>query len=746
MALLSLLVGFIAGAVAVIAFEAVGLLYLLRRCILQAKSTGSPSPSARPLSGPGELPDLHQSLSSIYKKQGPVWVLEPEKVPKITVAGERNRRKEIFEVSPLRKFAKIRDRFLILTESDGSLATIMLKGCKIVAVSSSSLSSKKWAKRYPIKVESKTMELYNGSKILYIYLETCSEKESWCKALRLASCDDKERLKWLSKLYEEFHSYVRSLSEGYPSLVKPSLGSYAGPLNKASGNDFPPSKVRTFLRKFSKRASKNLGESELLSASFSRHEERRTIEKCRSLQDVPLRNAHKGKITDGSLSAHSGNQTHLSELSDSEADEKFVVDEGTLCLNLLISRLFFDAKSNVDIKNALRARIQRSLSNMRIPRCIGEITCTDVDPGDLPPHIHGMRAIPTDMNDVWILEMDIEYSGGIVLYIEARFEVCEPDLQNNALDPNIEASSDGGETADLLEGFEHLGEELKLSGRSTNSVESKDINDTKVDKIKSFNTTGTTPSSESRWKSILNSIAKQVNQVPFTLAVRVASLRGTMQLHIKPPPSDQLWIGFPSMPDINFHLEPSVGEHKITSNHIALFLVNRFKAFIRETLVLPNCESVCIPWMAAEKDDWVPRNVAPFVWRIREAPSTPATVTEATRDHNEKKQQKPTKSSSVERPESSSRSLQSEESQEASLQTKDENAECQSPSRYVSLKEERNNLSEEDDGRNKRVGRRARMRELGKKMSEKLEEKRRHLEEKSRNIVEKMRTPSASSL
>ncbi|PIA29378.1 hypothetical protein AQUCO_06000032v1 [Aquilegia coerulea] len=46
-----------------------------------------------------------------------------------------------------------------------------------------------------------------------------------------------------------------------------------------------------------------------------------------------------------------------------------------------------------------------------------------------------------------------------------------------------------------------------------------------------------------------------------------------------------------------------------------------------------------------------------------------------------------------------------------------------------------------EDGNSKRIGRKARIMDLGKKMGEKLEEKRRHIEEKSRNIVEKMSGP-----
>jgi hypothetical protein len=38
-------------------------------------------------------------------------------------------------------------------------------------------------------------------------------------------------------------------------------------------------------------------------------------------------------------------------------DEK-LADDGTLCWNLLISRLFFDAKMNDEMNKAIKARIQ----------------------------------------------------------------------------------------------------------------------------------------------------------------------------------------------------------------------------------------------------------------------------------------------------------------------------------------------------------------------------------------------------
>lgn len=79
--------------------------------------------------------------------QGVVWVLEPERIPKNWLdraLREQNKKNQLFEVSPVRKQARIKDETLILTAADGSHTTIKLKGCIIEAVSATSLSSRKW--------------------------------------------------------------------------------------------------------------------------------------------------------------------------------------------------------------------------------------------------------------------------------------------------------------------------------------------------------------------------------------------------------------------------------------------------------------------------------------------------------------------------------------------------------------------------------------------------------------------------
>ncbi|KAK7380157.1 hypothetical protein VNO78_32622 [Psophocarpus tetragonolobus] len=834
--------GFLLGVVVVVAAEALGFLWVIKRLQRRINRDQEKIASKTQL-GSAQSDHQHQFL----KKEGVVWVLEPEKVSKFWAekqSKELKRKKDVLEVTPVRKYGKINGQSLVLTDTDGFHTTIQLKECLVEAVSATSLSSKKWAKKFPIKVEAKTSVIYHGSKTCYIYLENASEKEAWCKALRLASSDKKEKHEWFVQLQEGFHSYLTSLNTEYHSLIKPSVGLTAEAIERVSKPDGGSSKVRQFLKKLTKKSSRVGVENKSAWTSLSGREERKNTEKLRACQEAVLANGLMKSVSasatntlksplldnaapSSSTLSHSGSQSQFSVGSDADADEKIGIDEGTLCWNLLVSRLFFDVKGNVRIKKSIQERIQRTLSSIRTPSYVGEVICTEMNMGNVPPCIIRMRVLPMEMSDMCALEVDIEYCGGALLEIETRLEVRELELQRGMEDSNPESSNTGAIPSDLLEGFEYLGEQLNLAEGMNDLPEPKGD-----DVSKSFKNSTSSSTQGSRWKSMLNSVAKQVSQVPLSLAIRVVSLKGTLRLQIKPPPSDQLWFGFTFMPDIDFSLESFVGERKITNSHIALFMVNRLKAAIRETLVLPNCESICIPWMLAEKDDWVPRNIAPFIWihqelgnetstsvDINNQPSggsktsartlsdspeikqhKPPNCTKSSQeparksdslartlsDSPEIKQHKPPKctkssqepsrksdslallpssSSSVtlrgskssdeltspllenDKPKESrhsqelrSISLQNDNTHEASEEKTGYLSVSESSPRSVVLDKQCSSI-EQDDSRPRKIGRRERILDLKKRMSEKFEEKKLKLEEKSRSIVEKMRGP-----
>jgi hypothetical protein len=227
-------------------------------------------------------------------------------------------------------------------------------------------------KRYPIKLESQEYEIYNGSKVCFLYAETSWEKESWCKALRLAATSDKEKLSWHAKLSKEFSSYISSLNSEYPCFLKPTvLSAEDHEVMDSEIKTDGSSKVRLFLKKLAKKASTKVPAEGKTSVASSTQGEKKMLDKIRSYQGAPFIEALIGPQDDkfssssqqgtakSSASSHTG---QLPAIPDVNAEDR-VVDEGTLCWNLLSSRLFFDAKMSDDINKFIKARIQVSYTS-----------------------------------------------------------------------------------------------------------------------------------------------------------------------------------------------------------------------------------------------------------------------------------------------------------------------------------------------------------------------------------------------
>ena len=112
---------------------------------------------------------------------------------------------------------------------------------------------------------------------------------------------------------------------------------------------------------------------------------------------------------------------------------------------------------------------------MRTPAYVGEILLTDFSLGKLPPYVHSMRVLPLDLNELWAFEVDFEYSGGILLHIETRLEVEEPELQKDLMKNNFGTDSNGEVDSELLESIEQYGNQFRGGSRNTDSsVEEKE--------------------------------------------------------------------------------------------------------------------------------------------------------------------------------------------------------------------------------------------------------------------------------
>lgn len=166
----------------------------------------------------------------------------------------------------------------------------------------------------------------------------------------------------------EFQYYLASLNAGYPSFMKPSAGPNAELTDRSVKLD-NSSRVRQFLKKLAKKASKSGNDYKTSGPSIS--EERKLSSKSHSLQDTIMPNGSAKLVTLGKLPNISSDDTStaspvitsteqgtgLSEADSKESKDQYI-DEGTLCLNMVISRLFFDAKNNHQLKSSLHNGIQ----------------------------------------------------------------------------------------------------------------------------------------------------------------------------------------------------------------------------------------------------------------------------------------------------------------------------------------------------------------------------------------------------
>jgi len=74
-----------------------------------------------------------------------------------------------------------------------------------------------------------------------------------------------------------------------------------------------------------------------------------------------------------------------------------------------------------------------------------------------------MRVLPLDLNEMWAFEVDFEYSSGMLLHIETRLEIREPELEKDIMSTSLKDDSNGDMGSDVLDSIEQYGNQLRSS-------------------------------------------------------------------------------------------------------------------------------------------------------------------------------------------------------------------------------------------------------------------------------------------
>ncbi|KAI8874784.1 hypothetical protein K501DRAFT_161219, partial [Backusella circina FSU 941] len=88
-----------------------------------------------------------------------------------------------------------------------------------------------------------------------------------------------------------------------------------------------------------------------------------------------------------------------------------------------------------------------------------------------------------------------------------------------------------------------------------------------------------------------SSLMKPIS-LPLVLSVSLKSIKGQFQLKIKPPPTNRVWFGFYSMPEMDWEIMPIVADKQVKLSMVTNAIQSKMREFMMEVLILPNMDDL----------------------------------------------------------------------------------------------------------------------------------------------------------
>ncbi|KAG6549716.1 hypothetical protein Mapa_008696 [Marchantia paleacea] len=653
---------FLSGVLVILLIEALVVMFVVMRSVEKKQRPSIPHTSSVSV----EIPENKLDI----KLTGGVWItaLPPGDIKKMYTRREKALREKLAkeekndndkgskdskskrdvlrdytQITPVFRKAKLHGTILQLSGPGVPTGEhVRLEGCAVLAVSGSTEPTRKWAKKFPLKVHHASREVYGGSHDCLLYLDTGWEKEKWCEALRAAAKPQSNEGDPFFKQKKEYKEYLLRVENQFPFFSLANSGRLAYVADdrmkalKGEQNSSSMKKPRLLWKKLIRRNVKNARDSK---SSDSRQDVVKVDEMA-----VAEEGSSKGSISSVGGSTGDAVLAASPSMEDLVPEASLVKDEilrtvsmpsnfierdpavdsmepALQCVNTLFARLFFDLYHSERVVSRIRSILQRQLSKVPTPNYIGKIECTHLDLGNSPPLARNISLLPVNEEGSWGLEADLEYHGGAILTIETRIDVRDSNSREKVVAQGLEPTLAGAAAADLLaKGLENYSDELNLNVQEGNAAADQRNSGGTSSSSRPADVRSSEEASRKGWmhsqitsvKSIMSRVAEQVSQVPLALTIKVVQVRGKLQVRIKPPPSDRVWFSFTQMPTLELVPEPCIGDHKISSGPLGQFIVNQIKILLRDTMVFPQFEDLSYSWMMSVKDNWLPRDAVPL--------------------------------------------------------------------------------------------------------------------------------------
>jgi hypothetical protein len=93
---------------------------------------------------------------------------------------------------------------------------------------------------------------------------------------------------------------------------------------------------------------------------------------------------------------------------------------------------------------------------------------------------------------------------------------------------------------------------------------------------------------------------ENVSNCQLLLNVEVKKIVGTITLNIPSLPSDRLWYGFQTAPQMILSATPQVGDKEVSYSAISDWIAEKLKNEFQKVLVFPNMDDLYIPILNSE--------------------------------------------------------------------------------------------------------------------------------------------------
>ncbi|KAE9546390.1 hypothetical protein FO519_010398, partial [Halicephalobus sp. NKZ332] len=99
----------------------------------------------------------------------------------------------------------------------------------------------------------------------------------------------------------------------------------------------------------------------------------------------------------------------------------------------------------------------------------------------------------------------------------------------------------------------------------------------------------------------IKKVMEEISSTRLVLNVEVTSLVGTCTMNLPPPPSDRLWYGFRSPPQMSVKGVPQVGDRTVVFSTISDWIESKIRLLLEKNLVVPNLDDIIVPVLSGNE-------------------------------------------------------------------------------------------------------------------------------------------------